>query len=60
MYETNGRKFLSMPKANDIIAGKIKGFTVSSEEAPDFHAPPKQPLVLHRGGLPPHPLVGDK
>ena len=59
LYESSGREVIPMVTASKIITGEVEGYTISAEEAPDFHAPPKQPLVLHRGGLS-HIPVSDK
>lgn len=59
LYESSGREVIPMVLAGKIIAEGTEGYSVSEEEAPDFHAPPKQPLVLHRGGLS-HIPVSDK
>lgn len=60
LYESSGREVIPMVTAGKILAAETEGYEVSAEEAPDFHAPPKKPLVLHRGGLLTHPLGGGK
>jgi hypothetical protein len=60
IYESDGRPFLTMAEAHRIISGKEKGFLISTEEAPDFHAGhEKAPVILHRLGFT-KPYSGDK